>query len=114
MLQRIAHFQIEPGSFRISNQQAITFQAAQHTQHNHIEQVRHHGWRRRRQRMEAQLTVLVGVDAIQHQHVQMDIEIQRAPEALDERDDTATGTAFPCQSGTPDQRHKSNESALLC
>ena len=64
--------------------------------------------------MEAQLTVLVGVDAIQHQHVQMDIEIQRAPEALDERDDTATGTAFPCQSGTPDQRDKSNESVLLC
>jgi len=32
------------------------------------------------------------------------IEIQRALEALNERDDTATRTAFPCRPSTPDQR----------
>ena len=38
-----ARCQIEPGLFRIWNQQAITLEAAQHTQHNHIERVRQHG-----------------------------------------------------------------------
>jgi len=37
------------GLFRIADQQAITFQAAQHAQHNRIEQLRH-------QRGEAQAT----------------------------------------------------------
>jgi hypothetical protein len=34
----------------------------------------------------------------------MHIEIKRTPEALNQRDDPATGTAFPCLPGTPDQR----------
>jgi len=34
----------------------------------------------------------------------MHIEIQRTPEALNQRDNTAIGAAFPCLPGTPDQR----------
>jgi len=68
-IERITRFQIEPRLFRIPDQQTIAFQAALHAQHNGIEQLRHHGWRRGRQRLEAQLAAVVSVDAVQHQHV---------------------------------------------
>jgi len=42
--------------------------------------------------METRPAVFPGVDPIQHQHVQVHIEVQRAAEALDEGDDAGAGT----------------------
>ena len=69
-----------------------------------IEQALHAGAGRCADFMEARRLSVPRVDPVQRDHMKVQIDIDRAAKALNERDDTPAGTALPRQAGASDQR----------
>ncbi len=58
----------------VTDQQTVSLQTARHPRHDGIEPALHVGDRGRTQFVEAQLVLRAHVDAIQHQHMQVNIQ----------------------------------------
>ena len=73
--------------FRLLDEHPATHQGASDTRNQGVEQLAQLGGRRRRCAVEVGFVVLEGVSAIRHEKMEMDIQIESRPVALNEGDD---------------------------
>ena len=91
MVQRVSGFQLEPRLFGVFDEQPVAGEPADDALDETIEQVLEGLRVRWRDAMESGAVLFHGVDAVQDQHVQMDVQIECAAETLDQRDDSGSG-----------------------
>ena len=92
-LEAVWRFDIEPGLLGLCDQHAVTSQSAQDAVNESVEQALQYLLIWRGHRVKSGSAAIQCVDAVQDQHVEVNVEVEGAAEALYQCDDTGAGAA---------------------
>jgi len=90
-VEAVGGLQVEPGLLGIEDEPPIAGEPSSEALDQAIQQAFEALPVRRTDAMEARPATIPAVDPIEHQHVQVHIQVQRAAESLDEGDDASAG-----------------------
>ena len=109
LLESVGGFEVEGGGFVVADQQSLPFEGARDAGGDGAQQALEFRLSRSGATVEAGPFLVERVDAIHEKHVQVDIEVQRRAESLDEGDGAGAGAGAHAQSGTEDQRRRHHQ-----
>ena len=103
LLESVVGFEVEGGGLVVANQQSLPFEGAGDAGGDGVEQALEFRLGRGAATVQAGPFIVERVDAIDEEHVQVDVEVQRRAESLDEGDGSGAGTGAHAQSGVADE-----------
>ena len=99
LLESVGGFEVEGGGLGVTEQQSLLLEGAGDAGGDGVEQALEFRLGRGGDTVEAGPFLFERVDAVDDEHVQVDVEVQRRTEALDEGDGSGAGTGAHAQSG---------------
>ena len=99
LLEPVGGFEVEGGVLFVADQQSLPFEGAGDTGGDGVEQALEFGLGRCGDAVQTGRFVIERVGAVDEEHVQVRVEVQRGAEALDEGDGSGVGAGAHAQSG---------------
>ena len=103
LLESVVGFEVEGGGLVVADQQSLAFEGAGDAGGDGAQQALEFRLCRGAATVQAGPFIVERVDAIDEEHVQVDVEVQRRAESLDEGDGSGTRTGAHAQSGAADE-----------
>ena len=103
LLETVGGFEVEGGGVVVTEQQSLFLEGAGDADGDGVEQALEFGLCRGAATVQAGPFIVERVDAIDEEHVQVDVEVQRRAESLDEGDGSGAGAGAHAQSGAADE-----------